>query len=222
MKKILGLGVAVALLTSTSAIAADLYTPAPVYAPAPAVVEAAPVAAPARAYDWSGVYAGIVGGYGWGDSNHTTNGSGLFSAEGYLLGGTIGYNLQAGNIVYGVEADVVWSDFAGTSAGFATDYDYEATLRGRVGYAFDAILPYVTGGLALVDVNGSGPGYAVSETQVGLAAGAGVEVGVTENVSVKAEYLWTGFNGDHVIGNDSAVRLESGSHAVRTGVMFSF
>ena len=66
-----------------------------------------------------------------------------------------------------------------------------ATARGRLGFAFDRFLPYFTGGLALGDINATPPGLpGGSITNAGWTVGAGLEVGLVSNVSVKAEYLY--------------------------------
>jgi outer membrane immunogenic protein len=63
-------------------------------------------------------------------------------------------------------------------------------VRGRLGYAWDRFLPYLTAGLAAGDINATRPGLpAGTSTNAGWTVGAGLEVGVVSNVSVKAEYL---------------------------------
>jgi len=142
--------------------------------------------------------------------NRTLSGDGIF---GGLQGG---FNWQTrSGVVLGVEADVSWSDVSGTAT-YDTDLDgpsiwskkhdlsidYFGTVRGRVGYGFGRVLPYVTGGLSWGHTNGDlavtyirngvtpGTSYAsTSENHFGWSAGAGVEIAVTENVTVKAEYL---------------------------------
>ena len=212
-----------ALAVALPAIAADLYIPTTpvVSAPAP-VVSPAPVDTPYidNGYDWSGFYAGITGGYAWGRAEH--NGGGEFDANGYLLGGTVGYNMQMDDFVYGIEGDLVWTDIAGSTAAVATDLDWVGTLRARAGYDFDGIMPYVTGGFALARINGSSATYAVSETQLGLTAGAGLEVGVTENISLNAEYAYTDFGGDWDFNSGNGVDLDPGSHAIKSGIRFGF
>ena len=70
----------------------------------------------------------------------------------------------------------------------------QATVRGRLGYAWDRFLPYVTGGLAVGDINAKIPGLpGGSITNAGWTIGAGVEVGIVSNVSIKAEYLFVDF-----------------------------
>jgi len=107
-------------------------TPPPVYYP--------PI------YNWTGFYAGVNGGYGWGSTNWSALGS-SFDVKGGLFGGQVGYNWQFGQFVYGVEADLDWTDIHGNSlvngaVGCAanvcsTRNNFLSTARGRVGYAVD-------------------------------------------------------------------------------------
>jgi outer membrane immunogenic protein len=60
-----------------------------------------------------------------------------------------------------------------------------------VGYAFDRFLPYLTAGLAVGDINATVLGFpGGSITNAGWTIGAGLEVGIVSNVSLKAEYLF--------------------------------
>ena len=62
-------------------------------------------------HDWSGGYVGVVGGGAVGEVETQTGSGTLFSEtplRGGLVGVTAGYNVQSGNMVYGVEADVSW------------------------------------------------------------------------------------------------------------------
>jgi outer membrane immunogenic protein len=169
-------------LAGGSAAAADLppyYQPGPAYNPI---------------YTWTGFYLGINGGGGWGRSQW--DGVDTFDVSGGLIGGTIGYNWQFAGAVIGAEGDIDWSGIKGTTTvlcapGCETRNKWLATARGRVGYAFDRFLPYFTGGLALGDINATRPGFpGGSITNAGWTVGAGLEVGLVSNVSLKAEYLY--------------------------------
>jgi outer membrane immunogenic protein len=137
---------------------------------------------------------GINGGGGWGKSQW--DGIDNFDISGGLIGGTVGYNWQFGQVVVGAEGDIDWSSIKGTTVvrcapGCSTRNDWVATARGRVGYAFNRFLPYLTAGLAVGDINATVPGLpAGSTTKAGWTVGAGVEAGIVSNVSVKAEYLY--------------------------------
>ena len=74
--------------------------------------------------------------------------------------------------------------------GCTTSDTWLSTVRGRAGYAFGGILPYVTGGLAVGDIRANMPGFAVaSTTNAGWTVGAGLEVALPGNWTAKAEYL---------------------------------
>src|SRR5712692_9800194 len=169
-----------------SATAADLppryqqpYARAPIYGPG---------------YNWSGFYLGINGGGGWGRSQW--DGIDRFNVSGGLIGGTIGYNWQINQFVLGVEGDIDWSGIRGSTTtlcavGCDTRNHWLGTVRGRLGYAFDRFLPYLTAGLVLGDINATRPAFpGGSITTAGWTVGGGIEVGIVSNVSVKAEYLY--------------------------------
>jgi outer membrane immunogenic protein len=187
LKKIIaGCFAVAALVTAQGALAADLSV-APLYkAPPPAM---------APAYNWSGFYLGINGGGGWGHSYWDANATGVRTSGG-LVGGTAGYNWQFGSAVVGVEGDIDWANLKGTNtstlcpAGCSTSDSWLSTVRGRVGYAFGGVLPYVTGGLAVGDIRAATPGFAgATDTNAGWTVGGGLEFALPGNWSAKAEYL---------------------------------
>src|SRR5690242_9549021 len=154
---------------------------------------AAPAAAPVymqAAYNWSGFYAGIVGGWGFGHS-HWSGTASDFDVSGGLIGGTLGYNWQNGPTVLGVETDLAWSGIDGNSAGRKTENNWLGTTRARLGYAIDRWMPYVTGGLAYGDIKARMAGLSgESESNVGWTAGAGAEFALAGNWTAKGEYLY--------------------------------
>jgi outer membrane immunogenic protein len=137
--------------------------------------------------------------------------------SGFIGGGQLGYNVQNGGLVFGAEADISFTDqkrttsFTGAvipglataiTTTAATDLKYLATLRGRIGVTpTDHLLIYATGGLAFGDVRTSGSVVAdanpalrwdgqTSKTQVGWALGAGGEFALTQNITLRGEYLY--------------------------------
>src|SRR5690606_32882061 len=158
------------------AFAADM----PVRTPKPAYK--APYAAPI--YNWTGPYAGMTVGYGWGDSRHTDStagaSSGRFDIDGWLVGGTFGYNWQDGNDVFGLETDISWSNIEGGNPALAltapvrTELDWLGTIRARAGFTADASLFYVTGGAAYGKVHADMPTVdSGSDWRWGWTVGAG-------------------------------------------------
>lgn len=170
-----------------AAAAADLSRPAP-----QSYYKAAPVVAPI--YNWTGLYFGINGGGAFGSSSWDRTGS--RDTSGGLVGGTIGYNWQFGQTVLGLEGDLDWADINGTSTtncplGCKTSDSWLSTIRGRVGYAADRFLPYVTGGVAFGDIRAGTPGFATqSSDNVGWTIGAGLEAALVGNWTAKVEYLY--------------------------------
>jgi outer membrane immunogenic protein len=202
MNRLAGAGIALFSLLGMagSASAADLPVKAPVAVPV--------------VYNWTGLYLGAHAGYGWGDvSSHSTVFGAVTShnASGGFAGGQVGYNWQIGIWVLGVEADASWADLNGSApcpnplARCASETNTLASVRARVGWATGAFLLYGTGGLgyasteysALRIANGlPDPGSAGVYTadRWGYTLGAGVEYGLTQNWSVKLEYLHYGFD----------------------------
>jgi len=193
------LAIALTLSGASSAMAADLVTPAP-----------------AAAYDWSGFYLGGVMGYGWGKDRTTEYDTATGAANGMffdynpkgMVGGLkAGVNYQMSDFVLGAEADIEMTDIQGTfidrvqNLGRGDDtYDWQASLRARMGMAFDRVLVYGTGGFAAGKISNAYTlvPYAITETmsdvRTGWTAGAGVDYVVTNNVIAGIEWRYTQFN----------------------------
>jgi outer membrane immunogenic protein len=180
---------ALGLAAVTPGLAADLPRPAykaPIYT------------APAPAFSWSGFYVGVNAGYGWGKVDLSNiAGTGSVSTKGGLIGGTLGYNMQAGVWVWGLEGDIDYSwvkgsDNTGICAGGCDGKTtWLGTARGRLGYAIDRWLPYLTGGAAFGDVKvGPTGGTMVSKDQFGWTLGAGLEYAFLGPWSAKIEYFY--------------------------------
>ncbi len=210
-----------ALAMATPSSAADLPRKDPIYT--------APV------FTWGGVYVGINGGYGWGTSDWSSAvTAGSPKPRGGLLGGTLGYNVQTGGLVWGLEADLDYSWAKGTDTagigvcaapGCETRNTYLATGRGRLGFAADRWLPYITGGAALGGVKMS-PNNGLSQTKgkFGWTLGGGVEYAVTGAWSIKAEYLYVDLGrttcSAATCGIDTDVKFKD--NVVRTGLNYRF
>ena len=199
--KRLSLAVALAFAAGP-ALAADLPQPPPPQAPATYVPVVAPV------YNWGGIYWGINGGYGFGTSEWTdpNNASGVsstgdFSTNGFVVGPTLGFNVQSDAWVFGLEGDFdsSWLDGkqSGTycsTLGFGTAQcetknTWLGTFRARAGYAADRVLFYVTGGGAYGNIE-AGVGGLNKSSEPGWTAGAGVEAAFADNWTARIEYLF--------------------------------
>jgi outer membrane immunogenic protein len=216
-KLFLSLSLAVAALAtvSTAAIAAD-------YSPPPPPEELRPSI-------WSGFYIGGNLGYAFGGDDEvsiSSNREGTVSdidkleLQGIFGGGQIGYNAQWDAVVIGAVADIEAADI---NDDFTKDFTIEGnddqvrakanidvwgTLRARLGFAFDSVLFYATGGLAWANVDydiradnfttGGTGRIKDNQTRVGYAVGGGLEWAIDDNWSVGAEYLYVNL-GDYTI-----------------------
>jgi outer membrane immunogenic protein len=216
MKRFVMAGVVALAAVSTVANAADLGRHRAM--PAKAPLYAAP-------YNWTGLYVGINGGGAWGNSQASVPfPSGSFDTSGGLVGGTVGYNWQMGQIVFGLEGDADWSGIKGSAACAGTNCetrnDYLATIRGRVGYAFDRFLPYVTGGAAFGNVKNTVAGIgSTDQSNVGWTVGGGLEYAISGPWSIKAEYLYVDLgDSGSVLGSTSNFH----ENVVRAGLNYRF
>lgn len=111
---------------------------------------------------WQGLYGGLHLGHADADFD-----------DGLVGGAQLGFNWQAGPVVYGLEADI--------SAADGDDIELLASGRGRLGYLIlPNVLIYGTAGVGLV----SG-----SDTESGFVYGLGVEGAFTDGMSARLEYL---------------------------------
>ncbi len=218
----------VALMLDGSAIAADQNLAFPLKA------------SPLAPTNWTGFYLGAHVGYGAGAMGPDTNPlplQGFFfphSVSGMTGGYQAGYNLQLpGGMVLGTEADI---SFVGPldrsrlqAAPFNATLDYIGTARGRIGYAFGNLLPYVTGGLAwgrtLVNINDDAGDLVdrKSHIQYGWAAGAGIAFPMGGNWSGKVEYNYIDLGSRTFIADglpQSGVGIDPKLHTVKLGLNY--
>lgn len=196
----------------------------------------------------TGWYAGVAAGGGWGrieQDNTTPFLSGHYNASGGLLGATLGYNWKYGEMVPGIETDFSYARIRGSTIGTNPYYGYcgalhcaseiraLGTLRGRLGFEWHNLLPYVTGGLAYADVHGEegngGPGAfgAGSTGMSGWTAGAGVEGRLAPRWTFRGEYLYIDLGNrsvftDNIGGSYFIEGLSVRSQILRLGVNYHF
>jgi outer membrane immunogenic protein len=200
----------------------------------------APMAPVAPVFTWSGFYLGTHSGVLFTESRVRTSGNAantIFDVDtnrrppslsiddwDTISGAQIGYNLQFGAFVAGIEADISYvglearETFVSTlddRSQFRQELDFFGTVRGRIGFVFDQVFVYATGGFAYGDVTNRvrffNPAGTLqfagrsSDIETGYAVGGGVEfvlppalqlfniVGPllgASAVTVKAEYLY--------------------------------
>ena len=224
-------------------------------APAPAPTYVAPVV---PAFTWSGWYIGGNLGGKWGKYSGSVTGTAVpgfpvtaggdgftFSSDrdsAFIGGGQLGFNWQVGQFVFGVEGDIdatrIRDNFAlGFTPGggvfipgdvFRFKNDWQASVRGRGGIAFDRFLVYATGGVAWAGVRAEAlysPGFvgrvavpgafaSDSKTLTGATIGGGVEFAVTNNVTFGVEYRYSDFG--HETFNLGAVPFPAGAGSAVT------
>lgn len=221
------------LLTTTflfavagSALAADVV-----------VQEAEPI------YNWSGVYVGAQAGYAWGDSTYNVDTNSAFvpyDPNGWFGGIFSGYNYQFNNdVVVGVEGDFSFSDVkAGRTIIYIPDpfpgeygdsqVKWQGTVRGRLGYAVDRFLPYVTGGVAFAkydySIGGSWGTKQFSDNYAGWTAGAGLEYAFANNFTARVEYRYSDYGDKKYPFSGGALphTTDLTTHDLRLGVAYKF
>jgi outer membrane immunogenic protein len=190
------------LTAGTAALAADL--PSRVAAPLP----------PPPVFTWTGGYVTLQVGGGVG---HT--GFDVFAYNGYpystnfgfndggVFGGlNLGYNIQTGPLVIGLQAEYNFAGFSGNTIAFPLNTVTSSirefgSIDARVGVAFDRVLVYAIGGFAYGDIRNSvsypiplNVAYASDRNyganEYGWDVGAGVEYAFANNWTARAEYRY--------------------------------
>jgi outer membrane immunogenic protein len=199
VKKNIAAAVCIAI-SSASAFAADLPSRAEPVAPVAYV----------PAFSWTGFYLG--GELGWIQTNPKYTTAALLlgtpfavmsgsSKNGLTYGILGGYNYQVGQLVLGVEGDFAgWTvgaiRYTAVTGDFLTAHSrWGGSIRGRLGYAADRALFYVTGGAAFVSNQTSIPTTGISiggdGTNLGWTVGGGIDYAITNNWFTGVEYRYT-------------------------------
>jgi len=209
------------------------------------IAPASTVLSPARAATWTGFYAGVNAGYAFGTADTILSVSSAtlpFSSDydGFVGGVQLGYNWQAGPAVFGFEVDLQYADASGsallptTTVTAKNALEWFGTARGRLGIAFDRVMPYVTGGFAFgknkLEIHDVVSGTRVEDTAThrGWTFGGGVEIAVRENWSAKFEYLHVdlgeknNYLADIIGGTGSALKPDLKFGLARAGLNYRF
>jgi outer membrane immunogenic protein len=170
-----------------------------------APVAKAPVMAPLPL--WQGWYAGIHGGWGWGDADRTIGATDVIltpgedashDVDGGVFGAHIGYNWQvAPNYIFGLEASIAWTGIDGGTSlvlgSVSSELEWLATFTPRLGWTNNNWLFYVKGGIAGGRVESSAASlvpatFSSSQSHVGWTVGLGLEVLWSPNWIFGIEY----------------------------------
>jgi opacity protein-like surface antigen len=200
-------------------------------------------------YDWTGPYIGAFAGMTWGDQSQFTPAFDTHDHPrfaGYLGGGQVGYNVQTGRWVLGVEGDYGLTNATGGkscvggSDAFLFTCEGEvahrlASLTARLGYTWGRALLYAKGGVAAGEVtvqisdNTGGlllfpPVTGTTKWLTGWTVGGGIEFALTDKWSAKAEYMHYDLGaGNFPIDVGAAVvNAHTWGDVVRIGVNYHF
>jgi outer membrane immunogenic protein len=244
MKKLISASISLLAMATTlrPAAGADL---GPYYGPPPTAI----------IFTWTGFYFGAHVGGAWGHKefgNQTfafggvtyTPAATTVDPSGWLAGGQIGAQYQAGSVVFGIEIDASWADLSGNAncssavvavpltANCSAQIDATGTVAGRLGIAFDRLLVYGKGGAAWVNdkyqLTSPFLNFNASETRWGWIVGAGAEYSFTDNWSAKIEYNYLDFSSRSVRFTDTTDQIVLNSNirqsvqVVKTGINYRF
>ena len=201
-------------------------------------------------FQWEGVYFGVNTGAATGSVSMNPDvapdpfGGNSLSPSGGFGGLDFAINRQFRNIVFGFAADAMmpslngnggWYEDDSTDNPWSTKTQLLATFRGRFGYAFGNVLPYVTGGAAYQDTHivwKYEPGTFdevignFQPNKWGWVIGAGLEYGLHKNWTLGLEYLYMDFGSKHnstIVFSDDGSSYVGGNIASHTQVVkFSF
>ena len=174
---------------------------------------------------WSGPYAGVTLGYGFAGQTDVGNPALEIETDGFLGHGFVGYQMENGGFVYGLEADLGYGGYEGDNLGVESKAGLDGSLRARLGVAVTPdILVYGTAGGALQNnkITDTVTGSSDSNTHLGWTAGVGTDVKITEQVFGRVEYRYTDFGSEDYAINGGTVEADSRDHRVMFGVGMKF
>ena len=204
----------VASVVSLPAIAADavLQEPQVPVAPDPVIDTS----------QWGGFYAGIYGGYSWFDAN--VSGVGEAEEEDFKFGGYTGYNFKFDNqIVTGLELNGGIANAEASVGGTTIQQEWDASLRARLGYAFENSLIYSFAGLAVTGVEANAIAGSDSQSLTGYNLGAGFERQILDGVTARVEYGFSDYGSEtfsNGAGGTNEIDLTEDSVNLGLGIKF--
>ncbi|MBZ9961641.1 MULTISPECIES: outer membrane protein [unclassified Mesorhizobium] len=203
-------------------------------APAFAAEPVADVPMTAPGFDWTGYYAGLQGGYGWGSSDISGTEGEPFAASPDLDGGFVGGHVaglwQFDEAVLGAEAELNYSSAKGAEelgAGnlLGTDVKWFGSINAKAGYAMDRFLIYGIGGVAFAGIETSqdaGTSFDNTRTSIGWTVGAGVDYALTDRFVVGAQYRYYDFSKEHFDAPDDFLDRDQNVKLNTVGINLSY
>ncbi len=212
-----------------SAQPAPSYEQAPRYDATPRGLGSAGAPADAPAI-WRGLYLGLQAGQRWSTTDASGSGLATLSTRSAQFGGHIGNNYQTGNVVVGLEGDLMVGNSSASTAGLGTTFalkdSWTSTLRARAGYSFGPALLYATGGVAVagqdLTLKSSTLSAAMNDARFGLVVGAGLEMQLTQQISARIEGLHTSYKDSVLNFGTIGQTVKQDSNVLRAGVSYHF
>jgi opacity protein-like surface antigen len=175
---------------------------------------------------WDGFYTGVFGGYSSGTLTTTDNF--VISPyeedyDGSLVGAQAGYNFHLTDMVVGgFAADIAYNDAATEDPSYVAGIDWSGSVTARVGLDLGGFVPYALAGVSFANADvADAPAVADANGHVGYTAGLGVELMLTDNLSVAAEYRHTDY-GTQIYDLTNTTTAALVDDSVRAGVNFHF
>lgn len=210
-------------------------------------------------FNWTGFYAGVQIGHAWGqDTTKEFFSAGRvpvrsdyiydYSADSLVGGGHLGFNYQMGALVLGVEGDL---EATNASGGFndpggrpgptidpggivRVKQDWQGSVRARLGYAFDRLMVYGSGGVSFsrfeysyfnpFPLVNAGEGGKFSRT--GWTVGGGANYAMSDRIIVGLDYRYTDYGRFDYVARSAFLGLTAEqnprTHAVRASVAYKF
>jgi outer membrane immunogenic protein len=187
---------------------------------------------------WSGGYVGLHAGMGWAQVSLAQQSGSTTELEGFSGGGQIGYSIQNGRFVFGVELDADATNieksesatFGGISAKMQAGVTYLSSLRGRLGVVAGDTLLYGTAGIGWnqseLKVTVQFPGFEVSAktdtSAIGFVVGGGIEHKFARSLSGRLEALHYGFRDQEITLSGATTKFDTNVTVVRSGLSWHF
>ena len=181
-------------------------------------------------YNWSGLYVGANFGGGWTSGSLNIPGNNFYGGISELIGGgQVGYNLQAGHLLFGIEGDFDWASFDHPAIPFPTlgsvSQHWLSIVAGRFGIVNDRWLVFGklgggwVGSTALLSVPGGS--WNGSNTDAGWLIGGGIEYGFKAHWTVNLEYDYL-TQSNWTSGTIPAVALSRDVQMIKAGINYKF